>query len=570
MNKKIVIVIALLFFTTKHYASPERVASLPYITGDGFRALADFVIDETVSNNYWQEIPRLLKDGQIIFIGNDIWTNTDYISVFYEKVHPHLHQNYILIIANMDLVFNGPLPLLLEDPKLIACFCKNIDRTHPKLIPIPIGIENEWVLKQFRGKESKDITIARHRHAHTPKDRLLYMNFSKGTYPLERERVYNLFKDQPYCFVAPSKPLMEYLHDLARSKFVLSPRGNGEDCHRTWEAMLMGCIPIVKSSNLDPLFTDLPVLIVKDWNIITQEYLESAYEQVTKKNFNHEKLFMHYWSDLVKRTQNSFRTKIPTYFGVPFHDSMEQTDHYNRKDAINDLRWQMVIDLYNAAIIKDLNYSPEPRIPKIIHRIWLGSPQPPRESYYETTWIKHHPDWQYKLWTDKDIQELNLVNKDIYNAATNWGEKSDIARYEILFRFGGLYIDTDFECLQPFDIFHHCCDFYSGLNFNINPITVFNGLIGCRAGHPILKTCISNIRKRPPHSTDPIEDIMQYTGPYYFTRCIMQNLGSDKDRIVLFPITYFYPFLPSVKEETIKEHIRPESYAMHHWHCSWQ
>lgn len=47
--------------------------------------------------------------------------------------------------------------------------------------------------------------------------------------------------------------------------FVLSAHGNGLDCHRTWEVLLLGAIPIVRRSTLDPLYRDLPVAIVDDW-----------------------------------------------------------------------------------------------------------------------------------------------------------------------------------------------------------------------------------------------------------------------------------------------------------------
>jgi len=74
-----------------------------------------------------------------------------------------------------------------------------------------------------------------------------------------------------------------------------------------------------------------------------------------------------------------------------------------------------------------------------------------------------------------------------------YGAKSDIARYEILYRIGGLYIDTDFECLKPFDIFNHCCDFYSGVAFDEN-VVLFIGLIGAAPGHPVLGTCIADMQ----------------------------------------------------------------------------
>lgn len=51
--------------------------------------------------------------------------------------------------------------------------------------------------------------------------------------------------------------------------FVISPHGRGLDCFRTWEALFVGCIVIVKRSPLDPLYQGLPVVIVDDWREIT-------------------------------------------------------------------------------------------------------------------------------------------------------------------------------------------------------------------------------------------------------------------------------------------------------------
>lgn len=47
----------------------------------------------------------------------------------------------------------------------------------------------------------------------------------------------------------------------------------------------------------------------------------------------------------------------------------------------------------------------------------------------------------------KDVKLLILKNQIAYSSAKNWGMKSDILRYEILQKFGGVYIDTDYECL---------------------------------------------------------------------------------------------------------------------------
>jgi hypothetical protein len=86
--------------------------------------------------------------------------------------------------------------------------------------------------------------------------------------------------------------------------FVISPHGNGYDCHRTWEALVLGNIPIVKTSGLDSLFTDLPILIVNEWNDINQELLNNTILKFKNSNFNYNKLLLSYWIKIIKDIYN--------------------------------------------------------------------------------------------------------------------------------------------------------------------------------------------------------------------------------------------------------------------------
>ena len=103
--------------------------------------------------------------------------------------------------------------------------------------------------------------------------------------------------------------VIEYMKEMAYFKFTLSPRGYGPDSYRNWEALLVGSIPIVSSSHLDPLYADLPVLIIHDWREITQEFLEKKYEEMKAKKFNIEKLFMEYWRKKIESIREEFLSR---------------------------------------------------------------------------------------------------------------------------------------------------------------------------------------------------------------------------------------------------------------------
>lgn len=262
----------------------NRGSSAPFISGDTFRSYADHVFDETTL----QFDPLSVKFGDVIFVKTD-W---EYLEEFFTQHHPKIASGYILITHNSDHSVPGPFASYLDDHKLLGWFSQNIEGdSHPKLHPIPIGIAN----KCWKHGNPEIFEASLHLSENDNRPFLCYLNFNPATYPKERLDVESLFAEQPWCVVSPVKELSQYCHDLSKSKFVLSPRGNGLDCHRTWEALLMGAIPVVRSSTLDPLFADLPVLIVDDWRAITESYLNEQYEVLKLKPCNRKKLFINYW-----------------------------------------------------------------------------------------------------------------------------------------------------------------------------------------------------------------------------------------------------------------------------------
>jgi len=210
------------------------------------------------------------------------------------------------------------------------------------------------------------------------------------------------------------------------------------------------------------------------------------------------------------------------------------------------------------------------RIPPIIHQIWLGSELPERFKEAQKSWQAQ--GWQYILWTEKDIEELCLENKRLYDQSDNYGERSDIARYEILYRFGGIYCDCDFWCLQPaeFDRLNHFYDMYVGIQpLDIKMLAIANGLIASRPGHPVLRALIGSLKNI---SWSPHTPVWMRSGPVLFTKLFWKHAGITTKDIAL-PPTYFFPLGLSQKNfprKRMHELIQPESMALHDWAASWQ
>jgi len=156
------------------------------------------------------------------------------------------------------------------------------------------------------------------------------------------------------------------------------------------------------------------------------------------------------------------------------------------------------------------------------------------------------------MWMDDDIQNLNFLNKDLFMAAKNFGEKSDILRLELINMFGGLYVDTDYECLKPLDIFHYCNSFYvSSAGVGVCGLGIVNALIGASPGHPLIRQLVNSIK-----SVVHMPILSQRSGPMYFTKIFFENVEQSPKDVVMYPAAYL----------ASKGDI---SYAIHWFDASW-
>jgi len=145
------------------------------------------------------------------------------------------------------------------------------------------------------------------------------------------------------------------------------------------------------------------------------------------------------------------------------------------------------------------------KIPKVIHFIWLGPKPFPRESIENVrNWIAHHPDWTIKFWTDRDrplphprmklckVKDFPFQKLEPYfHSSENFGERSDILRYEILFQEGGVYVDHDVKCMKSFAPFHLAYDLYCGMEVPYpttlsSSVLPTNNIVGSKPGHIVL------------------------------------------------------------------------------------
>ncbi len=280
----------------------SRTSSYPFISGDTFRAIANHIVDETnIPFN-----PKKVKPRDIIFL------KTDMAIHFFKTLHPRIPNQYILITHNSDLspIFlaahdhpqKHTLETYLNDPKLIVWFAQNIDFVHPKLKPIPIGIANNY---NTHGKIEIFLNATKNIPHIEQRSSKIYLNFTVTNNPSERKPVMDYFTEKPFAYFSTPKPPIHYLEEMKQYRYIINPPGNGLDCHRTWEALLLGCIPIMKHSLLDPILKDLPVILITDWSEINPEFLKQKFFEMKKTTYNTKKIYADYWINLIKQYKPS-------------------------------------------------------------------------------------------------------------------------------------------------------------------------------------------------------------------------------------------------------------------------
>jgi hypothetical protein len=253
------------------HAATKRNSSYPFISGDTLRALADHIFDETTNVSKWVDRMWEIGRGDIVFLEsqNTMLKHFFMNATFSQVLHP-----FVLVTHNSDAsVPTEEFKWVLNDSRILAWFTQNPDDEHEKLFPIPIGMANtKWSHGNVTAMKR---ALCLHRKPFTQRTTLLYVNFAVETNKNARSKAVQWALDFTNMTQRKLLSFEDYLQEMGNSKFVVSPPGNGLDCHRTWEAILMGAIPIVLRSRLDSLFFNESVLIVDDWNQVTLGFLNS-------------------------------------------------------------------------------------------------------------------------------------------------------------------------------------------------------------------------------------------------------------------------------------------------------
>lgn len=180
-------------------------------------------------------------------------------------------------------------------------YATNVLTDHPRVTSIPIG----FVYNEGR----TDILKAVARSGRPAESvQLMYMNFNRFAPALKgrREGLYEQFGGLSWVTmkggwtfddVSPA----EFYKDIQSHRFVMSPPGAGPDCHRHWESMALGSIPVVLRSLATRILDDMPALQLNSWEELTEDRLNRAWEELSPRFDSPamRKLSMAYWKERV-------------------------------------------------------------------------------------------------------------------------------------------------------------------------------------------------------------------------------------------------------------------------------
>jgi mannosyltransferase OCH1-like enzyme len=201
-------------------------------------------------------------------------------------------------------------------------------------------------------------------------------------------------------------------------------------------------------------------------------------------------------------------------------------------------------------------------IPRRVHRLWFGGDVPRDAVRFGESWERHCPGWVVRTWRDWDLPPL--INQDAFDAADHPAQKADLARLELLLRYGGIYVDTDFEALTPIEPLLHGVECFAASE---DCKFVSTGIIGSIPDHPFIHRLVDRVTSSI--AEHPGEPPNRQTGPYFVTRELQayrRDQGGNGD-VVVFPPELFYPYHFSEPER--RSESFPNAVAVHHWSGSW-
>jgi len=326
LNNHIILIISIILVYLTSYISNEYLMNTYteqnentniYVSSRGILKSCDVHSDNPASSikAFDIDISKITNNSVVYVTGSAVAS--------FAKELDMISAKFILVSGDCDesipdMIFNRDKFIeFIESDKIICWYSQNCTVVHPKLKPIPIGLDyhtlarkaQKWGKKQSQNDQETELIAVKNNSLPFYQRKIkCYSNFhfniesgNKFTYD-RRDAIEKIPKD--LVFYQPNIiSRSESWKKQSEFAFVISPHGNGLDCHRTWEALCLGCIPIVKSSSINSVYDKLPVLIVDDWSDINSDLLSNTINSFKLMAFEYDRLNLEYWMNLIRSSK---------------------------------------------------------------------------------------------------------------------------------------------------------------------------------------------------------------------------------------------------------------------------
>jgi len=278
-------------YRTLYRALGAKPSSAPYLSGDTFRSLCSRFYESDTTGTF---DPSAVEEGELIFC--DTWL----LKPFLQGPGKTIGVPFSVLCHNGDPNIDASYGPLLPT-NLRRLFTNNALVRDPRIVPLPIGLENKRL--HYNGVVADFQRLRRSKGAMAAKRSRILSAFTVGTNPAIRQAALDHLATNPLNDTVGRMNSRSYRNLASTYRFIASPPGNGEDCHRTWEALYLRSVPIVLRSPLTEHFYNLglPLLLVDsygDERLADRDALESIYADLESR-FESPVLWFDYWKKTI-------------------------------------------------------------------------------------------------------------------------------------------------------------------------------------------------------------------------------------------------------------------------------
>jgi hypothetical protein len=273
--------------------------SSKHLSGENFCRLADY--------SFTTGYPHLPKPSRMFTLDHGlVYSHTGHVHIAFSQLKQR-QGPFVLISSQGDYCTDYDVRSL---PNSVVRWFSVSARPSPRVEGIPYGLADsryntgcfdhgQWHLLEDEMTRTRPIR------------NLVHGRFAIDTNG-DRSRVKDHFEGKSWCSLAtyhfgqmgslrgPRLSYRDYLEELHSFRFTISPFGGGYDCHRTWEALYLGVIPIVRRIPVLSWFEALPICWVDDWVDVTESFLDREYDRIKSTTWNMDMLWMDHWKRRIR------------------------------------------------------------------------------------------------------------------------------------------------------------------------------------------------------------------------------------------------------------------------------